>query len=234
MKKSSVENRGGGSRTGSAVGGDRCRSRHAVRSVGRGGASGVDVGTDPSFNGPSLDGCPSTSPDGRRFFMASNRPGGMGGIDIWVASRSSDDGGWGPPVNVGAPVNSSDNDFCPMLAADGHTFYFVSNRPGGHGGTDVYVTRLRPRGWDPVENVCCGVNSPSDEAGPVPITEAAHGRVLYFSSNRSGGFSGEPEGAVTGDSDLYVSEVRGRYVRACGARVRGEQRGGGRPAFRAS
>lgn len=167
-------------------------------------------GSDASFNGPSLDGCPFISRDGKSFFMASNRPGGLGGIDIWVSTRASQNDGWGAPMNVGAPVNSPANDFCPTLARDGHTFYFVSNRPGGQGGTDVYRTRLRRgRGFDPVENVCCGVNSAADEASPFPLTEAAGGPVLYFSSNRAGGFSAEATGAVTGDSDLYVSEVRG-------------------------
>ena len=74
-------------------------------------------GTSPAFNGASLDGCPFVSRDGKTFYMASNRTGGLGGIDIWVSTRASVDDPWGEPVNVGAPVNSSANDFCPTIAA---------------------------------------------------------------------------------------------------------------------
>lgn len=166
-------------------------------------------GTDPSFNGAALDGCPFVSRDGKTFYMASNRAGGLGGIDIWVSTRASADDPWGAPVNVGAPVNSEANDFCPTIARDGHLFYFVSNRSGGCGGDDIYTTRLRPDGWDPVENLGCEVNSAANEASPFPLPERADGPVLYFSSTRPGGFSAEAPGATAGDSDLYVSASHG-------------------------
>ncbi|HSC51529.1 MAG TPA: hypothetical protein VLD16_14805 [Gaiellaceae bacterium] len=161
-------------------------------------------GTDPSFNGASLDGCPFVSRDGKTFYMASNRPGGLGGIDIWVSKRASVDDPWGAPANVGAPVNSAANDFCPTISRDGHLFYFVSNRAGGCGGDDVYTTRLRADGWDPVENLGCEVNSSANEASPVPLPERADGPVLYFSSTRSGGgdlFRSESHGGVFGPAE---------------------------------
>jgi Tol biopolymer transport system component len=162
-------------------------------------------GTDPSFNGAALDGCPFVSRDGKRFYMASNRLGGLGGIDIWVASRDSVDEPWGAPENVGAPVNSAANDFCPTIARDGHLFYFVSNRAGGCGGDDIYTTRLRPGGWDPVVNLGCDVNSAANEASPMPLPERATGPVLYFSSTRSG------------NSDLYESASHGGAFGAASA-----------------
>jgi Tol biopolymer transport system component len=155
------------------------------------------TGADPAFNGPSLDGCPFISRDGLRFYMASNRPGGLGGIDIWVSTRASLEEPWGAPVNVGAPVNSPANDFCPTISRDGHLFYFVSNRVGGCGGDDIYTTRLRPDGWDPVANLGCNVNSPANEASPFPLPERDDGPTLYFSSTRAG------------TSDIYTSESHG-------------------------
>jgi hypothetical protein len=167
-------------------------------------------GTDPSFNTPSLDGCPFISRDGKSLYMASDRPGGLGGIDIWVSSRKRVDDPWGAPVNAGAPVNSPDNDFCPTLARDGHRFFFVSNRPGGCGGADIYVTRLRkPSGFDEPRNLGCDVNSGVDEASPFPLPHRGTGPVLYFSSTRPGGFFAEPPGATVGDSDIYFSESHG-------------------------
>jgi hypothetical protein len=161
-------------------------------------------GTDPGFNGASLDGCPFVSRDGKTFYMASNRPGGLGGIDIWVSKRASVDDPWGAPANVGAPVNSEANDFCPTISRDGHLFYFVSNRAGGCGGDDIYTTRLRADGWDPVENLGCEVNSSANEASPFPLPERADGPVLYFSSTRSGGgdlFRSESHGGIFGPAE---------------------------------
>jgi Tol biopolymer transport system component len=163
-------------------------------------------GTAESFNGPALDGCPFISRDGRTFYMASNRPGGLGGIDIWAARRDSPDDPWGAPENLGAPVNSPADDFCPTIARNGHTLFFVSSRGGGCGRADIYVTRHRPDGWDDPRNLGCNVNSAADEASPFPLPEPGNGKVLYFSSVRPGGFAPDADGATAGDSDLYVSE----------------------------
>jgi hypothetical protein len=172
------------------------------------GATRVEAGagTDSAFNGPALDGCPFIARDDLTFYMASNRPGGLGGIDIWVSRRSSPDGAWGAPENLGAPVNSAANDFCPTIDRNDHTLFFVSTRSGGCGGADIYVTRTRPDGWDEPRNVGCDVNSSADEASPFPLPEPGRGKVLYFSSVRPGGFAGDAPGAVLGDSDLYASE----------------------------
>lgn len=156
------------------------------------------TGSHPDFNGSSLDGCPFISRDGKMFFMASDRPGGVGGIDIWLSTRAGEGDPWGQPVNVGAPVNTPANDFCPTIARNGHDFYFVSNRAGGCGGDDIYATRLRDdSGFEPVVNLGCEVNSAGNEASPFPLPEAVNGPVLYFSSTRSG------------NGDLYVSASQG-------------------------
>ena len=69
-------------------------------------------GNNAEVNTPSLDGCPIQSPDGLNLYIASNRPGGKGGLDIWVATRTSTTAPWGAPANLGEPVNSAD-DFWP-------------------------------------------------------------------------------------------------------------------------
>jgi hypothetical protein len=169
----------------------------------------AQAGTDPAFNGPGLDGCPFISRNETTLYMASNRPGGLGGLDIWVSRRPDPDAPWGAPENVGAPVNSAANDFCPTIDRNDHSFYFVSNRAGGCGGADIYMTRLRPDGWDAPENPGCNVNSAADEASPFPLPEPGKGKVLYFSSVRPGGFAADAAGAATGDGDLYVSDRQG-------------------------
>lgn len=164
-------------------------------------------GTDPTLNTAFNDGCPIVAPGDRMLFLASNRPGGFGGQDIWVAFRESADAPWGAPVNVGAPVNSAFDDFCPSPTRDGHLFFFVSTRPGGCGGADIYVTRWRNdiQGWEEPLNLGCNVNSAGNEASPV-LVMPARGPALYFSSNRPGGFSTD---APDSDDDIYVAEWHG-------------------------
>jgi Tol biopolymer transport system component len=159
-------------------------------------------GADPGFNGAFLDGCPFIARDGRSFFMARGpQYGGEGGIDIWVATRKHTDEPWGAPVNLGPELNSSSNDFCPTLDRDGHRFFFVSNRPGGCGGDDIYTSRRKGDGWYAPQNAGCevdgGPNSAGNEAGPSPLPERGEGKVLYFSSTRSG------------SGDIYRSEREG-------------------------
>jgi len=160
--------------------------------------------THPDFNGNLLDGCPFISPDSKTFYMASNRLGGFGGIDIYVSTRQRAGDPWGAPVNLGPTINSASNDFCPTVARDGKTFYFVSNRPGFCGSSlndDVYASRLLPGGWDEPVNLGCdtvgGPNSAGNEAGPFPLNQPNVGPVLYFSSTRSG------------SGDIYRSESHG-------------------------
>src|ERR1044071_6535349 len=57
-------------------------------------------GNDPDLNTPSQDGCPIQSPDGLKLYIATNRPGGHGGLDIWMASRPSKDDSWGAAVDL--------------------------------------------------------------------------------------------------------------------------------------
>src|SRR5215213_8648025 len=178
-------------------------------------------GTHPGFNTSSLEGCPNISRDGKTFYLASNRPGSLG-LDIWVSSRESERDGWSNPVRLDAPVNAPAvasgaqiNDFCPSITGDGHLFFFASNRPYADaygntpcGGDDLYVTRRRGDGtFDEPENLGCEVNSAANEAGPFLIEEPGRGRVLYFSSNRTGGAFADA-GPVMGDADLYSSEWR--------------------------
>jgi hypothetical protein len=153
------------------------------------------AGNGSELNTPSLEGCPMQSPDGLSLYMASNRPGGKGGLDIWVATRASERDSWGDPVNLPEPINSAADDFCPTpLHAD--RLLFVSRRAIAGvtcGLGDIYVTRRHPaHGWGDPEHLGCdpaGPNSALDEQGPSYV----QGR-LYFSRS-----------SATVPGDLYVS-----------------------------
>ena len=143
-------------------------------------------GTSGAVNTDALEGCPIEAPDGRSLFFASNRPGGHGGIDIWVAQRGSVDDGWGETTNLPAPINSAADDFCPTPIRGGGLF-FVSTRAGGCGGGDIYFSRRNPvHGWRTATHLPCtdagGPNSAAGEAGPSYFEAEETTGFLYFSS----------------------------------------------------
>ncbi|HEY7270081.1 MAG TPA: hypothetical protein VH951_09660 [Dehalococcoidia bacterium] len=158
-----------------------------------------------SLNTPALEGCPFESPDGLSLYFASDRPGGYGGLDIWLAQRSSASAPWGPAINAGSPVNSSADDFCPTPTDNGY-LYFVSARAGGCGGADIYRARMAGTGaWASYETLGCQVNSAAAEFSPSLVREGGD-TILYFSSGRAGGFAPE-EGGAAPDQDVYRAKM---------------------------
>jgi Tol biopolymer transport system component len=143
------------------------------------------AGNSPALNTASLDGCPILSPDGNSLYMASNRPGGHGGLDIWVAHRQNENRPFGPPQNLPAPINTAADDFCPTPLR-GKQLMFVSRRVTSEscGLGDIYLVRDNPKhGWTGLRQLACaphGPNSPLDEQGP-SLVEVDRGTQLYFS-----------------------------------------------------
>ncbi|PYO38000.1 MAG: hypothetical protein DMD29_14390, partial [Gemmatimonadetes bacterium] len=166
----------------------------------------VPVNLGAVVNSASNDQHPSISKDGLSLYFVSNRPGGYGGNDIWITQRTTVEDPWGPPQNLGSAINTSSSDFAPDLTIDGHHLYLNSTRPGGCGGSDLYVARRRDKGddfgWSPPQNLGCSISTIYDESGPTFFDDEATGtQFLYFTSfNR-------PDGL--GDFDIYVSTRRG-------------------------
>jgi hypothetical protein len=94
----------------------------------------------PELSSKLRDAHPTISRDGLEIFLASNRPGTFGFIDLWVSNRPTTHDVWSTPVNLGPMVNTPDNERAPYLSADGRTLFFTSDRPGGFGGNDFYMT----------------------------------------------------------------------------------------------
>lgn len=154
------------------------------------------------------------------YFHAINRPGGMGGSDIWVSHRATTNDPWGLPVNPGPAINSAFDEQNPELTSDGHQLFFSSNRPGGVGGQDLYVARRHDQrddlAWQPALNLGSGVNSTGNETGPTRFEDDATGAItLFFQSNRPGGQGGadiyratlQPD--ETFDAAVPVTELNG-------------------------
>ncbi len=118
---------------------------------------------------------PSISADGLSLFYRRSNPS-----DIWVTTRATKDASWGEPVRLGGLVNSSANELHPDISADGLTLYFASNRSGGLGRHDVWVTTrstTEDEWGDPV-NLGPLINTQWHQGGP---SLSADGSVLFFS-----------------------------------------------------
>jgi hypothetical protein len=127
----------------------------------------VNIG--PVVNSAFHDAAPEISKDGLSLYFGTNRPG-YGGNDIWVSQRASVDDPWGPPVNIGAVVNTVANESGSHLSRDGHYLYFTSTRAGGLGGNDLYVSWRDDIhddfAWGPPRNLGAPLNSAQSDLGP--------------------------------------------------------------------
>ena len=134
--------------------------------------------------------CPAISADGLElFFFAWGRPGGAGKSDIWVSTRPSVDDPWGEPTNLGSVVNTVHRDEYIWLSPDGLLIIFDSDRPGGSGGFDLWITRRASRSdpWTTPVNLGSTINGPYGD-GLGAVSPDRH--MFYFASNRPGGLGG--------------------------------------------
>ena len=144
------------------------------------------------------------SPDGLELYFSGReealaRPGGCGGVDLWVTRRATKSDPWEEPVNLGPTVNSAANDSIPTISADGLLLFFYSRRPGGYGFVDLWVTRRAARDapWTTPVNLGPVVNTPVVEEC---ARLSADGSTLYWDSDRPGGY---------GNNDIWQATVIG-------------------------
>lgn len=133
------------------------------------------------------EGTCSVSADGRTLvFTACNRQDGYGSCDLYITHKEGKD--WGAPINMGDIINSRDWESQPSLTADGHTLYFASDRRGGQGKRDIWVSNLNAKGlWSDPKNLGPVINTPDEENAPFIH---ANGRTLFYASNGLPGMGG--------------------------------------------
>lgn len=144
------------------------------------------------INTPRSEAAQTISPDGQwLFFTARDRADNIGGYDLYFSYRTPL--GWSAGENMGFRVNSDQWDSQPCIAPDKNELYFASRRPGGLGGSDIYVTRRVNGKWQEAENLGPGINTAGDDQCPFIH---ADNQTLYFTSNGWPGY---------GNNDLFVA-----------------------------
>lgn len=140
-----------------------------------------------SPNSPQWESQAAISCDGNRLYFASNRPGGMGGTDIWFSNRQSD-GSWSEPQNLGAPINTILDEEAPFISNDGNALYFSSTGHLGMGDQDIFVSfQNEKKQWLEPISLGPGINTPHRELG---FFLSADNKTAYFASDRPEGFGG--------------------------------------------
>ena len=166
-------------------------SRRAAQAFGEWSPFAINVG--PPVNTQYNDTYAFLSRDELTIYFTSDRPGGQGNDDLWFATRESVDSSWENVQNMGALINTAFNDSLPFLAPNEHVMYFHSDRVGGCGQGDIWMTRRQNKhsDWEQPSNLGCVLNTAAIEIAPAlfedPRTEQAW---LFYGSNRPGGVGG--------------------------------------------
>lgn len=140
------------------------------------------------------EGAQNISQDGEWLvFTGCNFPEGMGSCDLYMSYRTRQ-GSWSRPQNLGELVNTEAWESAPSLSPDKRFLFFASNRAGGMGGNDIWVSQRTANGtWGEPTNLGAPVNTPGNESCPFLH---ADGRTLYFTSDTHPGYGGD---------DLFVT-----------------------------
>ena len=146
---------------------------------------------------PSWESQPTISADGKTIYFSSDRPGGLGGRDVWYIVFEN--GKWSTARNMGKPINTPFDEQAPFFHPDGVTFYFTSNGHAGMGGQDLYVSRFQNDStWTMPENLGYPINTKGDEA---TLSVSLDGKTAFYAKNVNTVVDAKP------NYDLYSFEL---------------------------
>jgi len=136
------------------------------------------------------------SEDANRLIFASDRPGGFGGLDLYISDKTNGD--WGPAVNLGPEINSQFNEDRPFLINNGKTLFFSSQGHENIGGYDLFRSDLQPNGlWSIPKNMGYPISTPDDDIFFMPVGDGKSGYYARF--KETGGF---------GKEDIYKITIK--------------------------
>jgi outer membrane protein OmpA-like peptidoglycan-associated protein/tetratricopeptide (TPR) repeat protein len=161
-------------------------------SIRSGNTWGKAVRLIGSINTPQNEGAQNISQDGNWLvFTACNRKDGFGSCDLYISYLTNS--GWSEALNLGNRINTDQWESQPCLSPDKRDLYFASRRPGGFGGSDIYVAHMQANGrWSEPENMGPTINTAGDESSPFIH---ADNQTMYFTSSGLQGY---------GDEDIFI------------------------------
>ncbi len=146
------------------------------------GEWGVPVKLGPNINTEEKETHASLSADGNFLYFTSGRPGGFGGLDIYVSEKLRN-GAWGPARNLGDAVNTKYNEEGPYIHPDGKTLYFSSKGHQNLGGYDIFKSTKTDFGtWSKAVNIGYPINTVGDDVFYMPTADK---KRAYYASQKS-------------------------------------------------
>lgn len=133
--------------------------------------------------------------DENRLYFVSDRPGGIGGKDIWYCNKLPN-GQWGKALNLGAPINSAQDEDAPFIHPDGKTLFFSSNGHQTMGGYDIFYSKLEDNKWLKPTNMGYPINTTDNDHSFITTPS---GKRAYYSSRGT---------SSLGSTDIYVIDFK--------------------------
>jgi hypothetical protein len=151
-----------------------------------------------SFSGKFHDIEPFLSPDGLKLYYASKRPINASEVtskdfDIWVVERTDMNSKWSQPINLGAPINTSGNEFYPAITTNGN-LYFTSDGPLSLGKDDIFFSKYENGKYTAPLSLESSINSEGYEFNAFVAPDETF--LIFTAYNRKDGL---------GNGDLYIS-----------------------------
>ncbi len=147
-----------------------------------------------NINSPYKENDASISADGNTIYFSSNRPGGFGGMDIYMAKKQ-ENGEWGKAVNLGETINTKENDDAPFIFYDNTTLYFSSAGHKTMGGLDIFKSEFKNGKWQAPVNLGYPINSVEEDIFYKPAIDGKH---AYLASYRKDNL---------GETDIYLLTI---------------------------
>lgn len=142
------------------------------------------------LNTDKWEGSAAFFPDNNSIIFSSERKGGFGGKDLYIAEKIGENL-WGNIRNMGGVINTGYDEDAPFITADGKILFFASNGKLSMGGYDILRSDFTNLGWSQPTNIGKPVNTINDDKFYVVTADARHG---YYSTKTLGGF---------GEQDIY-------------------------------
>ncbi len=162
---------------------------------------GVPKNLGPGINSRSWESQPALSADGRKLYFVSDRAGGVGKRDIWVAEKDTQNS-WQKARNLGTSINTSEEEVSPFIHVNGSTLFFASTGYPGFGGYDLYKSEKADTTWSTPVNLGYPLNTFEDQ---VSLFISVNGKNGYYSFEKA-------EGGERRESLLYSFEFPGEGI----------------------